>query len=90
MVLSHNLTRPIKNTIIFCSHVARQRMDLTSPCWIIRPQFNLDPGALKNLANKVGKKEEKMDILKEFLESSTIHGLAYISSAKVSKRFQNL
>ena len=24
-----------------------------------------------------------MDVLKEFLESTTIHGLAYISSAKV-------
>ena len=28
-----------------------------------------------------------MDILKKFLESSTIHGLGYISSAKVGKRF---
>ena len=46
----------------------------------------MDPGALKNLANKVGKKRKIMDILKKFLESSTIHGLAYISSAKVSKR----
>ena len=54
-------------------------MDLTvnKPHWIIRPQFNLNPGALWNLANNVGKTKEK-----KFLESSTIHGLAYISSAK--------
>ena len=29
-----------------------------------------------------------MDILREFLESSTIHGLAYISTAKVSQYIQ--
>ena len=27
--------------------------------------------------------KEEMDLLREFLESSTIHGLTYISSAKV-------
>ena len=31
-----------------------------------------------------------MDILREFLESSTIHGLTYISSAKVSQQYSKI
>ena len=34
--------------------------------------------------------EEDMDVLKEFLESTTIHGLTYISSAKVNRNLAQL
>ena len=30
-----------------------------------------------------------MDVLKEFLESSTIHGLTYVSTAKVTRQTLN-
>ena len=55
----------------------RLMLDFTLILIIINKGFN------SGLASGIASRQWLMDILREFLESSTIHGLSYISTSKV-------